>query len=101
MKGSTMVGVGTTPEGIHQNYVMYDFLLDRAWDQKSVSIPKWIESYVRRRYGFENIGVLSAWNTLQRSIYNYAGVIKISGKYTVCRRPSMNIKQWVSLLVAS
>lgn len=91
-----MVGVGITPEGIHQNYVMYEFLLDRAWDQKSVNVSSWIENYIRRRYGFESIGVSSAWSMLRETIYNYKGIIKISGKYTICKRPSLNIKQWVN-----
>lgn len=90
-----MIGVGITPEGINQNYVMYDFLLDRAWDQTSVNVSGWIESYVRRRYGFENAGISSAWSLLRQTVYNYLGVIKISGKYTICKRPSMNIRQWV------
>lgn len=43
MKNYTLVGVGITPEGINQNYVMYDFALDRAWYQNSVDVDKWLQ----------------------------------------------------------
>lgn len=87
-----MVGVGITPEGINQNYVMYDFALDRAWLQDSMNVTKWIEHYAFVRYGFKNVGITSAWRLLRSTVYNYGGPIKINGKYTVCRRPSLNIQ---------
>lgn len=94
-----MVGVGITPEGINQNYVMYDFALDRAWLQDSVNVTKWIEHYAFVRYGFKNVGILSAWRLLRSTVYNYSGTKKINGKYTVCRRPSLNVQpfSWYNL----
>lgn len=99
MAPSTMVGVGITPEGINQNYVIYDFALDRGWLQDSVNVSKWIEHYAFVRYGFKNIGILSAWRLLQSTIYNYNAIEKISGRHTVCRRPSLNIRPlaWYNL----
>lgn len=99
MKDSSMIGVGITPEGINQNYMIYDFALDRAWSQNTVNITKWIKQYAFNRYGFENVNISNAWINLSQTVYNYSGLIKIHGKYTVCRRPSVNIHQWVSQLL--
>lgn len=60
-----MVGVGITPEGINQNYVMYEFALDRAWYQNSTDIPKWIADYSVNRYGIEDSNLQSAWEMLR------------------------------------
>lgn len=60
-----MIGVGITPEGINQNYVMYEFALDRGWYQQSTNISKWIDQYAFNRYGIEDIHIQSAWKILQ------------------------------------
>lgn len=36
-----MVGTGLTPEGINQNYVMYDFMNEMAWRNEPVSLQEW------------------------------------------------------------
>ena len=38
---STMIGMGLTPEGILQNYVMYNFLTDMTWRSESTNVSKW------------------------------------------------------------
>lgn len=62
-----MIGVGITPEGINQNYVIYEFALDRAWYQTSTDVLKWINEYTLNRYGFENKHVKNAWKILKVS----------------------------------
>lgn len=64
MRNSTMLGVGITPEGINQNYVMYEFALERAWEQTPINVTKWIEHYAFVRYGIQNDHVKAAWNKL-------------------------------------
>lgn len=63
--GSSMVGVGITPEGINQNYVMYEFALDRGWSQKSTDVQQWINQYTMSRYGIENTHIQTAWQILK------------------------------------
>ncbi|XP_031634648.1 alpha-N-acetylglucosaminidase-like [Contarinia nasturtii] len=92
---SSMVGVGITPEGINQNYIMYEFALDRSWYQDSTDIPKWIKQYTLNRYGIENEHIRNAWNILKDTVYTF----KIESYparyfYVVGSRPSMNITQW-------
>lgn len=60
-----MVGVGITPEGINQNYVIYEFALDRGWYQETTDIQKWIDEYTLSRYGVENAHIQSAWQILK------------------------------------
>jgi hypothetical protein len=70
MNNSTMLGAGITPEGINQNYVMYEFALERSWDQTSVNIPKWINQYTLGRYGLQNDKITSAWDKLVVNLKN-------------------------------
>lgn len=60
-----MLGFGITPEGINQNYVMYEFALERGWDQTPVDTRKWMNHYVRSRYGQTNEVSQRAWDQLR------------------------------------
>ncbi|XP_077294468.1 N-acetyl-alpha-glucosaminidase [Arctopsyche grandis] len=92
--GSTMVGIGITPEGINQNYVMYDLMLETAWNDAPVDINDWIRKYITRRYGMFDDRVYKAWILLMKSVYNFRGLNKMRGKYAITRRPSPDIKPW-------
>uniref|UniRef100_A0A1B0DPA5 Phosphoenolpyruvate carboxykinase (GTP) n=1 Tax=Phlebotomus papatasi TaxID=29031 RepID=A0A1B0DPA5_PHLPP len=91
---STMVGVGITPEGINQNYVMYEFALEMAWNFESVDEEAWFFKYASIRYGHVNFQAIDAWQQLRNSVYSYKGLDKIRGKYTFCRRPSLKLSPW-------
>lgn len=36
-----MIGTGLTPEGINQNYVMYELMNEMAYRNKSVNLGDW------------------------------------------------------------
>lgn len=38
---STMVGIGITPEGINQNNVMYEFMLENSWRKQPADLTDW------------------------------------------------------------
>lgn len=38
-----MVGTGLTPEGINQNYVIYDLMNEMAYRQEPVNLDKWLD----------------------------------------------------------
>ncbi|XP_012943397.1 alpha-N-acetylglucosaminidase-like [Aplysia californica] len=38
---SSMVGIGLTPEGINQNEVMYEFMLENAWRTEPRDVDQW------------------------------------------------------------
>lgn len=94
MLNSTMLGVGITPEGINQNFVVYEFALDKAWQHKEVNMRKWVKEYAGNRYGFSSKMIGDAWCLLLRSVYAYEGDESIHGKYTLCRRPSLKLQPW-------
>lgn len=124
-----MLGFGITPEGINQNYVMYEFALERGWDQTPVDTHKWMDHYVHSRYGAEvNQEARTAWDHLrvrinlrrnllmgtykikinslaQTSVYSFAGNSAIRGKYVICRRPGtkypINVNITASILTPS
>lgn len=89
---STMIGVGLTPEGINQNYVVYELMLETAWRRAPVDLPSWAAQYAERRYGCNDTA--PAWRYLLNSVYSFDGLNKVRGKYVVTRRPSFKIKPW-------
>lgn len=36
-----MIGIGLTPEGINQNYVIYEFMIEMGYHQKPVNLETW------------------------------------------------------------
>lgn len=65
-----MYGVGITPEGINQNYVMYEFALERGWDHTTVDASKWFDHYAFTRYGE------SAWDNLRVRFQSILATLK-------------------------
>ncbi len=50
------VGMGLTPEGIHNSYVMYELMLETFWRTEPIAdLPDWFSTYSRRRYGRNNV----------------------------------------------
>lgn len=92
MENSSMVGVGITPEGIHQNYVIYEFALEKAWKHQQINHKKWIKQYAAARYGVASAG--HAWLLLLKSVYAFEGAQNMRGKYTLCRRPTLKWRPW-------
>ncbi|XP_055692813.1 alpha-N-acetylglucosaminidase [Lutzomyia longipalpis] len=92
---STMVGVGITPEGINQNYVMYEFALDMSWNYEAVDEEVWFFRYASSRYGLINSQAIDAWQLLRNSVYSFKGLENIRGKYTYCRRPALTLAPWI------
>lgn len=90
---STMIGIGLTPEGINQNYVVYDLMLESAWRKAPVKdLEAWVADYAERRYSCN--ATAEAWKYLLKSVYSFNGLNRVRGKYVTTRRPSLKIKPW-------
>lgn len=90
---SNMIGIGLTPEGINQNYVVYDLMLESAWREAPVeNLGAWIADYAERRYGCKATAV--AWKYLLKSVYSYDGFGNLDGFYIVTQKPSLNYRPW-------
>ncbi|XP_055383787.1 alpha-N-acetylglucosaminidase [Condylostylus longicornis] len=94
MENSTMIGVGITPEGINQNYGIYEFALERGWEHKDFNVKDWFYKYIEARYGIKDEYLENAWEIVLRTVYSYRGLIKLHGKYTITRRPSLKIEPY-------
>eukprot|EP00696_Hemimastix_kukwesjijk_P006724 gnl/Hemi2/18533_TR6129_c0_g2_i1.p1 gnl/Hemi2/18533_TR6129_c0_g2~~gnl/Hemi2/18533_TR6129_c0_g2_i1.p1 ORF type:complete len:393 (-),score=131.84 gnl/Hemi2/18533_TR6129_c0_g2_i1:98-1276(-) len=93
--GSSMIGVGMTPEGIEQNAVVYEFMAERMWRSGPVDVEQWMRAYVRRRYGdggalstkAEDYGVL-----LLNSVYNCSSIgVHCFTQSEMVLRPSLDM----------
>lgn len=69
MPNSTMIGFGITMEGINQNYAVYEFALERGWDQLTVPADKWFDKYALTRYGRASKQLQTALQHLRVSIF--------------------------------
>jgi alpha-N-acetylglucosaminidase len=47
---SSIVGIGYAPEGIEENPVMYELLLEWTWRTASFDLKNWTDQRCRRRY---------------------------------------------------
>lgn len=68
-----MVGVGLTMEGEEGNEIMYDLLLDQAWDKQPINTGNYFRSWVDSRYhGASSLPneLYYAWNLMRKTVYN-------------------------------
>jgi hypothetical protein len=48
---SNLVGIGLTPEAIETNPIIYDFMMEFAWNEAPRDVDSWVEGWADRRYG--------------------------------------------------
>ncbi|XP_046825310.1 alpha-N-acetylglucosaminidase isoform X1 [Vespa crabro] len=94
MADSTMIGTGLTPEGINQNYVIYELMNEMSYRREPVDLDSWFGNYATRRYGAENEYATRAWKNFGKTIYNFVGLEKIRGKYVISTLPSLKLHPW-------
>jgi alpha-N-acetylglucosaminidase len=110
-----MIGTGLTPEGINQNYVIYELMTESAWRTAPVNLTEWIESYTTRRYGSSDDNAKNAWRILQvillqivedfvitllfqRTIYDFSESYRIMGQFVIAKSPNFQLSIQVLLL---
>ncbi|CAK8689619.1 alpha-N-acetylglucosaminidase-like [Clavelina lepadiformis] len=89
---STMVGTGITPEGINQNYIMYDLMLEVGYSVQPENLTFWLVEYAMRRYNADNVDAIKTWLTLGSSIYNDTSIgfpAKSLIRGSLVKRPSL------------
>ncbi|MDP4206440.1 MAG: alpha-N-acetylglucosaminidase, partial [Bacteroidota bacterium] len=88
-----MKGIGIMPEGINNNPVVYDLMLELGWRKEHVDAEKWIADYVAYRYGTNNQTLRKAWNLFLETIYNsIPGYQEGAPESAFCARPKLEIK---------
>ncbi|MBV4358203.1 alpha-N-acetylglucosaminidase [Pinibacter aurantiacus] len=89
---SYMKGVGIMPEGINNNPVVCDFVLDLGWHQEKVESQDWIKSFVLARYGRSNEKIQQAWEIFLQTIYSSFDRPQEGPSESVfCARPSTKV----------
>jgi alpha-N-acetylglucosaminidase len=73
----SLQGFSVTPEGINQNWIAYELMLETPWRERPLSAPElssWVEGYAERRgHGVSpgaQVHVTSAWHHLASCVYN-------------------------------
>jgi len=69
-KSGKMHGIGLTMEGIEQNPVLYELMMDNAWQNNTINLDIWLPKFVRNRYGSANENALEAWKILRKTVYH-------------------------------
>lgn len=102
--GKALSGVGTTPEAIENNPVMFELLYELPWRSEKFTKEEWLSLYTKARYGKSNAEVDEAWNLLAQYPYNcpreYPGEGTVESLF--CARPGINPKRastWGSALL--
>jgi alpha-N-acetylglucosaminidase len=85
--GGYLQGTGIMPEGIDNNPVAYDLVLELAWHRDHVDAGRWLAGYVEYRYGRADADIAGAWALLLKTAYGDAG----TGipENVLCARPAM------------
>ncbi|MGZ3837466.1 MAG: alpha-N-acetylglucosaminidase [Flavisolibacter sp.] len=84
-----MKGIGLTPEGIEQNPVMYDLMLENVWRDQPIELNEWLKEYVFRRYGQPNAEMDRAWKILSLTAYNDS-ITNGGAESIICGRPTFS-----------
>jgi alpha-N-acetylglucosaminidase len=65
-----MRGIGLTMEGIEQNPVLYELMMQHTWQTQPIPVDEWLRQYVRNRYSVADDSLLKAWQILRATAYN-------------------------------
>ena len=88
-----MQGVGILPEGIDNNPVVYDLVLELPWHDGHVEVAEWIESYIAARYGRRDERLSAAWRILLETVHDSGiGYQEGAPENVLCARPDFAIR---------
>eukprot|EP00478_Filoreta_tenera_P000148 GABV01000148.1.p1 GENE.GABV01000148.1~~GABV01000148.1.p1 ORF type:complete len:344 (-),score=71.41 GABV01000148.1:192-1223(-) len=102
---SNVTGVGLTMEGIDNNVIMYDALLQLVWTEPTNNknnekndLENFVLEWTRERYGQAHPQATHAWQTLAKSVYSAPPLPKETMDYwgviesLITRAPDINLK---------
>jgi len=91
--GQFLAGVGIIPEGINNNPVAYDLMLELGWHQDPLKVNEWIKGYQGYRYGKSNAKLNEAWQLLLETAYSSPEIYQEGPSESIfCARPGVAIK---------
>jgi alpha-N-acetylglucosaminidase len=87
-----MKGIGIMPEGINNNPLTYELLLETGWHQQPIQVEEWLKNYAVARYGKYNSHIEQAWKLLLQTTYSNPGYQEGPPENILCARPALQIK---------
>lgn len=63
-------GIGIIPEGINNNPIAYDWMLEPGWSSEHHSVQEWIPRYLAYRYGEAHPTMRQAWEIFLKTVYS-------------------------------
>jgi len=91
--GSLCRGIGIMPEGINNNPVVYELMLELGWHKDKVAVGSWITNYIYARYGKTDSVMQQAWQYLLASAYSSeTAYAEGPPENILCARPALKIK---------
>lgn len=91
--GTFLKGIGIIPEGINNNPIAYDFMLELGWHKDKVEAKEWVKDYVKYRYGKSNETVQKAWQLFLETAYSSPEIYQEGPSESIfCARPSLQIE---------
>ncbi len=87
-----MKGIGIMPEGINNNPVTYELLLETAWHGEQLNVNDWLKGYAVARYGKQNSNIDAAWKLFLQTAYSNPGYQEGPPENILCARPALQIK---------
>jgi alpha-N-acetylglucosaminidase len=84
-----LCGIGLTMEGIEQNPVIYELMMQHTWQTQPVQLDEWLKKYTLNRYGISDDSLIKAWQLLRATVYN-GQVIRDGAESIVTGRPTFD-----------
>lgn len=94
-----MKGIGLSMEGIEQNPVLYELMMENAWSSTPIDLKSWLPKFVRNRYGKTNINALKGWEILRKTVYNVPAdkYIRDGAESIIQARPTFDsLSRWAN-----
>jgi alpha-N-acetylglucosaminidase len=84
-----MAGIGLTMEGIEQNPVIYELMMQHTWQTQPVQLDVWLSKYAQNRYGVKSDSLEKAWQILTQTAYN-GKEIRDGAESIITGRPTLD-----------
>ena len=79
-----LIGLGTAPEGVENNEVIYEIIADAAWSTSHKDIREWLKQYSLNRYGSCPDKIAEFWEGMLSTAY---GMCSSRAQYRVQKMP--------------
>lgn len=87
-KQYTMVGIGSIPEGVENDEILFDILMALSFQEQAPQEDIWLRDLVQKRYGAVPDDVYDAWKILKDEVY-LADTSATPRESSLCCRPSL------------